>query len=197
MHARRRRRSAKPLDVTPLNAPARAGPVQALSRNPRLPRKPPGGGRRARRFANSRPRVCGVIRVSREDGRGRCGERSCRGRRWRRNKALILGDDPADAGADGQHIALGGGDEFQYAEAGASTSIPAFRSRSRTASRPFRACAPSAACQRPIRPDVMSMLTRGMTISTATGHTSPCARRRAAATMSSTCGTAAFRRTGL
>ena len=44
---------------------------------------------------------------------------------------------------------------------------PPCRSRSRTAVAPLTTCAPSAACQRPIRPELMSMSTRGMTISTA------------------------------
>ena len=38
-----------------------------------------------------------------------------RPRSRRRNERLALGDDPADAGADRQHVALGGGDEFEHA----------------------------------------------------------------------------------
>ena len=86
---------------------------------------------------------------------------------------------------------------FSTPEAGASTSIAALSVSISNSVCPLSTCAPSAACQRPMRPDVMSISTRGMTISIATPQISPSARRRAPMTMSSTCGTAAFSRTGL
>src|SRR5208282_6440351 len=56
---------------------------------------------------------------------------------------------------------------FKTPEAGASTSIAALSVSISNSVAPLTTCAPSAACQRPIRPELMSMSTRGMTISTA------------------------------
>src|SRR5277367_1056913 len=57
---------------------------------------------------------------------------------------------------------------FRTPEAGASTSIAALSVSISNNGAPLTTWAPSAACHRPIRPELMSMSTRGMTISTAT-----------------------------
>ena len=56
---------------------------------------------------------------------------------------------------------------FKTPEAGASTSIAALSVSISNSVAPLTTWAPSAACHRPIRPELMSMSTRGMTISTA------------------------------
>src|SRR5208282_6903872 len=56
---------------------------------------------------------------------------------------------------------------FRTPEAGASTSIAALSVSISNSVAPLTTCAPSGACHRPIRPEFMSMSTRGMTISTA------------------------------
>src|ERR1700733_2229940 len=56
---------------------------------------------------------------------------------------------------------------FNTPDAGASTSIAALSVSISNSVEPFLTCAPSAACQRPIRPEVISISTRGITISTA------------------------------
>jgi hypothetical protein len=195
-----KRASGARFDVARLHTPARAGAVHALEPQSALPRDAPRRGRRARALALvGRHRASDRTPVSRRAiappsprrrrgrqrrggapsrqrtpvsrramGRGRRRARS----RGRRNERLALGDDPADAGADGQHVASEAATNLSTPEAGASTSIAALSVSISNSVCPLATCAPSGACQRPIRPLAMSMSTRGMTISTATFQTS-------------------------
>src|SRR5580693_5706109 len=195
MHVRRQRpSSAALLDVAPLDASTRAGPVHALEPQAALPRHSSSRRRGARTLADhfsSLHRASGRTPVFRR-AMGSASAFSGGGAKLSPSGTIqpmhapTGSTSPSDAATN-----------FNTPEAGASTSIAALSVSISNSVAPFSTWAPSAACQLPIRPDVMSMSTRGMTISTATGHTSPCARRRAAATMSSTCGTAALSRTGL
>ena len=80
--------------------------------------------------------------------------------------------------------------------AGASTSIVALSVSMSKSGSPFVTAPPSSACQVTTRPRSMSMSTLGMMTSTGIRR-GPSARRRMAAAMPSTCGTAAFSRAGL
>ena len=102
------------LDVALLNASIGARAFHAAEPNASVARDPPRGGRRAQA---ERPfGVSGVIGfgVGARSGARRGGDRRRRMAR-RRNKILPLGDDPADAGADRQHVAFGRRDELQDA----------------------------------------------------------------------------------
>ena len=114
---RRRRGRRRPrLDVAPLDAPQGAGPVHARKPQPALPRDPPGGRRRARALVEGRLGESGNPRLADSDRRRFSRRRLANvtlhlGRR----KVLALGDDPADAGADRQHVALGRRDKLEDA----------------------------------------------------------------------------------
>jgi len=93
-----------------LNASIGARAFHAAEPNASVTRDPPRGGRRAQA---ERPfGVSGVIGFG--VGARRGGDRRRRIAHGR-NKILALDDDPADAGADRQHVAFGRRDELQDA----------------------------------------------------------------------------------
>ena len=99
-----------PLEIARLDAPVRSRPPDAREGEPAFARDPA----RGRRCAQARR---GVRRASVDLGAAGALGRRRDSRRLRRrgNERLAVGDDPADAGADRQHVALPGGDEAQHA----------------------------------------------------------------------------------
>ncbi len=102
------------LDVALLNASMGARASHAAAPNASVARDPPRGGRRAQA---ERPfGVSGVIGfgVGARSGAQRGSDRRRRMAQGR-NKIFPLGHDPADAGANRQHVAFGRRDEFEDA----------------------------------------------------------------------------------
>ena len=157
----RRPRGARLVEVAQLDPPAGPRAPGVRQAQAALPRRPA----RSRGRAQAE-RGVGVGSVLRRGRRPNCGERS--GRRacfsFRRKEILAFGKDPADAGADRQDVALGGGDEARHARSrrvDLHSRLIGFDLK-----QSFALDHPGAFGRMPAAhpPLVMSMSTRGMTI---------------------------------